>query len=379
MPVRALSNVVERWARRDVAVALARIGAGAYSAATFAYYVTVSPKVLDRGVVHNALDDAEQRGLTKALAVAMVLALVLVATLVFRGRRESPSERWRRLVDGSFAPFLLAPLGIWPLCEAAGPYYLHVVAITAMSALFGFALHSFAMHAPRAQLLEVLEAPRFTRAAPLLVLAIGVAHGILLATIAVSRIQTLASGWDLAIFAQVTWNIAHGGVPSSSMYFDEPINHYGVHFSPTHHVVALLYWARPTPTTLVVLSNLGVGIAALPAYLLGKQITGRTTIGFLLGIGYLSGRRDRYGDRADRIRSAIEQIPPGACVRATTPLLVPLSGRKGTYVVESLSSGDFGVVYVDDRVVLIGRGKPTTQNAELLERLRRLDAETVAP
>jgi len=101
------------------------------------------------------------------------------------------------------------------------------------------------------------------------------------------------------------------------------------------------------------------------------------------------------------INAAADAIPFDASVRATNNLLARVSGRKAAYILpwgpdadyalvdyrpqaihapatydqvrtmlrEMLSSGQYGVVYGDDSVVLLGRSRSTERNPEFLARL----------
>lgn len=115
----------------------------------------------------------------------------------------------------------------------------------------------------------------------LVALGIGIAHGSLLATIALSNYRSFNNGWDLAIYDQVHWNITDRGLPQSTLYSNDTINHFGVHFSPVYYFTALVYWLRRSADTLLVLENVALGMGALPLYCLAERVTGRPLVGLL--------------------------------------------------------------------------------------------------
>jgi uncharacterized membrane protein len=111
-----------------------------------------------------------------------------------------------------------------------------------------------------------------------------------------------------------------------------------------------------------------------------------------------------YGDAAPKMHAAAAQIPKSACVRATGNLLPAVVERKRAYIVpfgrdcdyafidyrpegrngpssyhderayllERLQGTDFGVLYGDERVLLIGKGLAADRNAEFVSRLEAM-------
>jgi uncharacterized membrane protein len=121
-----------------------------------------------------------------------------------------------------------------------------------------------------------------------------------------------------------------------------------------------------------------------------------------------------YGDRAALYRRLALEIPQDGVAQASAPFTVALAARRYGYlvpnapdadygmidysknakqsigtttpkmrrwVVEKLRTGGYGVMFLDDRVVVIGRGRSTERNDEVIERLATLardeDGETL--
>ncbi|AKV01028.1 hypothetical protein AKJ09_07691 [Labilithrix luteola] len=266
-------------------IAVAKIVAGAYAAGAFAFFATRPADVLDRAVVSNALNDAEQRSLSLTLAIALATAVAYILLFAFRGRKaEDPT---RALVDASHEPFLLSPLAVWPLYEAHVDLPVRLICIVVIGGLTVWSVYSFATQSPRGKALDALDGPWIRRAGPWIALAMGLGHALLMMPLSLASIDTLFAGWDIAIFTQMHWNIITSGVPATSMYSNDVINHYGAHFSPIDHLTALAYFFHQTPKTLLVIQSLALGLAPLPTYLLAERLTKKPGVSLLLAAGFV--------------------------------------------------------------------------------------------
>jgi hypothetical protein len=171
--VRKLLRGAEPWLDAPVLIPwlaiFARLLAGGYAAASFAFFVTASKATLHRALVENALGDSEQRRLMVFLAVGMIAAVSWGARALRRGRDA---------VDvASREAFVAAPLACWPLYEASPSFPVRFVAIAACVGLTIFALHGLATRSPRRSILDRLDGRTIDRAAGPLALVLGVARG----------------------------------------------------------------------------------------------------------------------------------------------------------------------------------------------------------
>ncbi len=274
------SRLLER--ARTVATAstfwsVIRVFAGFYGAATFAFYAAGNQDLVNRGILSNALSDGEQKRLT----VLVVLGLALAAGWVVVTVRRDALEAW------SYAPFLLAPLGLWPTYEAYVEPFVRLVVVAAMAALSGVALLGFAERSPQRRVLDLGDHPAFVRAAPWVALAAGILHAVLMGRVAQRLVEELFVGWDVSIYTQVHWNISTTFVPWSTTYTDATFNHYAIHFSPIYHLTSLVYAFHRSPVTLVWVQAMAVGLGALPAYLLATRVTRSALAGLLTAFAYL--------------------------------------------------------------------------------------------
>ena len=75
--------------------------------------------------------------------------------------------------------------------------------------------------------------------------------------------------WDLAVFEQSFWQTLHG----KFMYnIFENKNHFAVHFSPFLVILVPLYALWQSPYLLLISQSLALALAALPLYLLAKDL-----------------------------------------------------------------------------------------------------------
>lgn len=104
-----------------------------------------------------------------------------------------------------------------------------------------------------------------------------------LAAVALSVAKYRAFGdflaYDTAYYQQVLWNTAHGrflqGSILQSLYYDPPLaNDLGLHFGPALLLFLPFHALLPGPWTLLVLRDVLLGLAALPAYRLARSYLG---------------------------------------------------------------------------------------------------------
>ncbi|MBX3190760.1 MAG: DUF2079 domain-containing protein [Labilithrix sp.] len=274
------------WVTRDALLAVSRIMLGAYSISTFGFFFAAGPTATTRAILHNALFDSEQRALSLAIAASLAAAASYAALLASRAKRRG-GDPVAAVVARSYEPLIFTPLAFWPLYQVVPHAHVDLVAIAAMAASLGLALHLMGTRSPRAARLDALERPALDRVGGLIAATLALLHGAATARSAVANFDVLFSGWDLAIYSQVHWNITTTGVPWSSAYSDATTNHYGIHFSPIYHLTSLLYALRRSPTTLLVLENVAIALGALPLYGLARRLTGKASVALMLVGGYV--------------------------------------------------------------------------------------------
>lgn len=105
----------------------------------------------------------------------------------------------------------------------------------------------------------------------------------------VRLLELATSTWDLGIYQQALWSTAHGRA-----FYEAPDLESGGFGSllQVHSVFALyllvpLYASMPTPLTLFAVQSLVVGAAAVPLYLLTRDLTGSGRWGLVAGASYL--------------------------------------------------------------------------------------------
>jgi len=94
-----------------------------------------------------------------------------------------------------------------------------------------------------------------------------------------------SSAFDLGIFDQLVWNVAHG---HSLVYTIESVsNRWLVHQEPILYLVALPYLLAPRAETLLVIQAVIVAASAIPLYLIVRRWTdGRPWVGLLIVLAY---------------------------------------------------------------------------------------------
>lgn len=103
-------------------------------------------------------------------------------------------------------------------------------------------------------------------------------------------IEFHATTWDLGVYQQALWTTAHG----RPFYETADVETGGFGSLLQIHSVFLfyglvpLYWAFPYPTTLFAVQSVVVGVAAIPLFLLARDLTGSSRLGLVAGIVYLT-------------------------------------------------------------------------------------------
>lgn len=108
---------------------------------------------------------------------------------------------------------------------------------------------------------------------------------IFLLLLAVLRYRSLDTGYDLGIFNQVVWNLAHGRIWQTTLVFET--NGYYDHFEPILVLLVPFYWLRPNADVLLVLQAIALGLGSLPIYLYAWQRLHSVRIALLLAALYL--------------------------------------------------------------------------------------------
>lgn len=245
-------------------------------------FALAHPTASDRAVLENALSDEEQRTLVLSLVAGALAAIAALTASLIRSRR-SGGELARTLDGFALGGLLLAPFGLYPLYQAHVPEHVLLVTVAAMGLGVALALLAFLD-----ELGPLPANPRLGPWLPLAIVVLAVLHTIALTGFAHASYRAHASGWDLAIYNQVHWNIVDSGIPWSTMYSaTESENHYAIHFSPIYHLTALVYALRKSPETLTALQNAALASGALPLFALARRRTASTWTALCFALSYL--------------------------------------------------------------------------------------------
>ena len=77
--------------------------------------------------------------------------------------------------------------------------------------------------------------------------------------------RALATGYDLGIYDQVVWNIAHGRLFMTTLVYET--GGYYDHFEPVLMLIAPIYWLLSNVRVLLVIQAIALGLGSLPIYL----------------------------------------------------------------------------------------------------------------
>ncbi|MBI4871420.1 MAG: DUF2079 domain-containing protein, partial [Candidatus Riflebacteria bacterium] len=112
----------------------------------------------------------------------------------------------------------------------------------------------------------------------------------------------LAGGFSVARYASFKSHLHDTGLISQSfwsttqgLFFTNSVNpeigrsacYFGNHFTPIYFAIAPLYWAFPSPVTLLVLQTLLIGLGALPVFFLARRHLESQAAGLLFAFLYL--------------------------------------------------------------------------------------------
>ena len=119
-----------------------------------------------------------------------------------------------------------------------------------------------------------------------------------------------------------------------------------------------------------------------------------------------------YGERAAQYRQLAYDVPHDGCAMGSWRIITPLSSRRFAYrfpegldctyaflefgerarerdeettvgvrrwLVERLRSRTYGVMFDDDRAAVVGKGRPTERNDEVVRRIEALERKPAAP
>lgn len=88
----------------------------------------------------------------------------------------------------------------------------------------------------------------------------------------------LTHAFDLGIQDQAFHTTLNRGYPLVTLYGEAPVNQFGDHFTPLYYLLAPLYLLVGDARALLVIQALFLGLAAIPLYLLARQLLpGRST------------------------------------------------------------------------------------------------------
>jgi uncharacterized membrane protein len=90
-----------------------------------------------------------------------------------------------------------------------------------------------------------------------------------LITLALLHHRALGTGYDLGIYDQVVWNLAHGHAFLTTLVYET--NGYYDHFEPILAMIAPVYWLMPDARVLLVIQALALALGSLPVYLYARR------------------------------------------------------------------------------------------------------------
>jgi uncharacterized membrane protein len=127
---------------------------------------------------------------------------------------------------------------------------------------------------------------RLTQSAAAIILAAMIAVFVLAyGWLAVTKhLRFNSTAYDLGIGAQAIWNTAHGHPFATSLEVD---NYLADHFGPSLLLIVPIYAVWPSPSVLVVLQALVVGLAAIPLHRLARRRLTSATLALMVAAVYL--------------------------------------------------------------------------------------------
>jgi uncharacterized membrane protein len=125
----------------------------------------------------------------------------------------------------------------------------------------------------------------------LLVAVFAIAYGCIFSYFTILRHDTYYSAaWDLGIFNQAFHTTLFEGrlfYYTPDLFFNPSGSLFAIHTSPILFLLLPFYAINPSPAALLVIKSFAVGLAAIPLYLLARQLLKDGKLGFLLAITYL--------------------------------------------------------------------------------------------
>lgn len=79
----------------------------------------------------------------------------------------------------------------------------------------------------------------------------------------------LGTGYDLGIYDQTIWNLAHGRIWMTTLVYET--NGYYDHFEPILALIVPLYWLWPDVRVLLIVQALALALGSLPIYLYARR------------------------------------------------------------------------------------------------------------
>jgi uncharacterized membrane protein len=92
--------------------------------------------------------------------------------------------------------------------------------------------------------------------------------------------RALGTGYDLGIYDQVVWNMAHGRPFATTLVYET--NGYYDHFEPALALISPLYWLWTDSRVLLILQSVALALGSLPIYLYARRRLGEYGAGFAL-------------------------------------------------------------------------------------------------
>jgi uncharacterized membrane protein len=81
--------------------------------------------------------------------------------------------------------------------------------------------------------------------------------------------RALGTGYDLGIYDQTIWNLAHGRIWMTTLVYET--GGYYDHFEPILALIAPLYWLWSDVRVLLIVQSVALGLGALPIYLYARR------------------------------------------------------------------------------------------------------------
>jgi uncharacterized membrane protein len=81
--------------------------------------------------------------------------------------------------------------------------------------------------------------------------------------------RALGTGYDLGIYDQTVWNLAHGRIWMTTLVYET--NGFYDHFEPILLLIVPLYWFWSDARVLLIVQSLALGLGALPIYLYARH------------------------------------------------------------------------------------------------------------